>query len=275
MRPAPAVIYVPASRPSMLAKLPDLDADAVILDLEDGVAPGDKQGAREQLLRAAREDLLAAGAPCWLRVNPIGTPWHEADLDLARRLPLRGIVLPKAECVEEVRRSFRQLDLAGAENGLMIETARGVGRVRDLAQAEDSVALLIYGSADYRLDLGARPDAGREWERLALQEILLAARMADCLAIDGVHFEFRDLAGLECEAALTAGLGFDGKSCIHPGQIETIRRVFSPGAEQLAWARRVLEAWREQDGDSRGVIVAEGEMLEALHVRLARRILGS
>ena len=106
-----------------------------------------------------------------------------------------------------------------------------------------------------------------------MSEILLAARMHDCAAIDAVHFRFRDLEGLEQEARIARDLGFDGKSCIHPGQIEVVHRIFSSSPEELHWAGEVLRGWDEGDGERQGVVVIEGEMIEALHVDLARRIL--
>ena len=154
-----------------------------------------------------------------------------------------------------------------------IETALGVGRARELAAADRSVSALFYGSADLRRSLGARPGVDRSWERHAMSEILLAARMSDCASIDAVTFEFRNRAKLENDATIASELGFDGKSCIHPDQIETIHRVFSSTPEELDWAERVLETWRSQDGERAGVVVMGAEMIEALHLDIAKRIL--
>jgi citrate lyase subunit beta/citryl-CoA lyase len=161
----------------------------------------------------------------------------------------------------------------GTSTGVMIETALGLGRVRDLASAHPRVTFLLYGSADLRRSLGANPDPDRNWERHALHEIVLAARMHGCRAIDGVQFRFRDLDALARDATIARDLGFDGKSCIHPGQVETVHRVFSSTADEIAWARGVLETWEAEDGAARGVVVRDGEMIEALHLAIARRIL--
>ena len=155
----------------------------------------------------------------------------------------------------------------------MIETARGVGRARELAAADDSVSALFYGSADLQRSLGARPGTDRSWERHAMSEILLAARMAGCAAIDAVTFEFRDRAKLEGDALVARELGFDGKSCIHPDQLGTIHRVFASTPEEVDWAERVLETWQTQEGDRSGVVVMGQEMIEALHLDIAQRIL--
>ena len=242
LSPVRSLLYVPASRRRMLAKLPSVQVDGVVIDLEDGVAPGDKSTARANL--------------------------RAADLRPAR------VVLPKAEEIDRVVVLGEFVSTWDGRVGLMIETARGLGRVRELAGAHPAVDLLVYGSTDYRLAMGARPDPGREWERHALHEILLAARMHDCGAIDAVFFRFRDNAGLRREARVARDLGYDGKSCIHPAQVSTIHEVFASTTDEVAWAESVLVAWSDQDGNSRGVVVLDGEMIEALHVRVAERILG-
>ena len=253
----------------MLAKLAALTADAVVLDLEDGVAPADKASAREAVRAAGPRE----GWPPWMvRVNAPATPWHEADLALAETLGAPRVVLPKAEEPESLVAVARRCEAWGAGVGLMVETARGVGRLRELAGAHPAIDLLIYGSADLRLSMAARPGTDRAWEQHALGEILLAARMHGCVAIDSVYFRFRDDEGLRREAALARELGFDGKSCIHPDQIPTIHSVFSSTPEELAWASQVRRVWFEQEGDRTGVVVMDGEMIEALHLRLADRI---
>ena len=265
-----SVLYVPASRPEMLAKVAGLDADVVVIDLEDGVAPDSKDDAREQIRRTA--STFPAGR--WaIRVNAVGSPWHDDDLDLVAELAPPAAVLPKAEDVAAVAGLAGVFAGRGTSTGVMIETALGLGRVRDLAAAHPRVTFLLYGSADLRRSLGAAPDPGRSWERHALHEILLAARMHGCRAIDAVQFRFRDLDALARDAEVARDLGFDGKSCIHPGQVETIHRVFSSTDDEIEWARGVLETWQTEDGASRGVVVRDGEMIEALHVSIARRIL--
>ncbi|MCP3980548.1 MAG: CoA ester lyase [bacterium] len=267
-----SVLYVPAHRPRMLAKLGSIPADLFVVDLEDGVAPAEKDTARDHLREAARQDLLPESR--WaLRVNAAGSAWFETDLRLAAELTPTAVVLPKAEDPDLVGRLARERAADNAATLLMIETAAGVGRVRELAAAAPSIGGLLYGSADLRLSLGARPDEARGWERHAMSEILLAARMSDCAAIDAVTFRFRDDALLEREARIAREIGFDGKSCIHPAQLETIHRVFSSTPEEIGWAEGVLRAWRDGDGDRAGVVVMDGEMIEALHLDVARRIL--
>jgi citrate lyase subunit beta/citryl-CoA lyase len=256
----------------MLEKIARLGADVFVVDLEDGVAPDEKSRARDHVREVAASGVLSDRR--WaLRVNAVGTRDHEHDLDLVAAIAPPIAVLPKVEDVDAVAGIAGAWAGHGTSTALMIETPRGVGRVRELSRAHPRVVALLYGSADLRLGIGAPPAEDRGWERHAMSEIVLAARMHGCLAIDAVHFRFRDLAALEHDASIARAIGFDGKSCIHPGQIETIHRVFQPSDGEVAWAEQVLRAWHELDGQRRAVVVVGDEMIEALHVVVARRIL--
>ena len=257
----------------MLAKLRRLPADGLLIDLEDGVAPDEKGAARDNLREALRGDALEGGPPWMLRVNAAPTPWHDDDLELAAELRPCVTVLPKAEEPEPLLRLCTLCAAWGGEVGLMIETARGVARSDDLAGSHPAVALLIFGSADYRRSIGARPGPGRAWESLALQRLLLAARVHGCQAIDSVYFHFRDERGLREHAEAARELGFDGKSCIHPDQVGPIHEIFTSSDDEVDWALAVRRAWIDQRGSARGVVVLDGEMIEALHVEVAERIL--
>jgi citrate lyase beta subunit len=268
-----SLLYVPAAKPSMLQKIPSLAADAFVVDLEDGVSAQQKESARELLREAAAARFIPDGVPWMLRVNGVGSAGHEDDLSLAEALRPPVVLVPKAEDPEEVGDLADWFSGHGSGTALMIETARGVAAARELAACHESIAALVVGSADLRMSLRARPDDDRMWERHALGEILLAARAAGLLAIDSVYFRFRDDEGLRRHASIARGLGYDGKSCIHPAQIPVLHEVFAPSQEEVGWARRVVEAWRTLDGERRGVLVVDGEMIEALHVTVAGRIL--
>jgi len=247
-----------------------LAADAFVIDLEDGVSASEKPAARQRLL-----DGWPFGLPpekAWLRVNG-DDDGLAADLELIARLRPSWVVLPKVEQVERVAHVCRHVADWETRVGLMIETATGVTRVRELAAVAPQVSALIVGSADLARSMGARPDEERQWEHVLLSEIVLAARTHDLLAIDSVYFHFRDETGLERHATLARRLGYDAKSCIHPDQLATIHRVFSPTPDERRWAERVAEEWVRQDGDRAGVVVVDGEMIEALHLELAREIL--
>lgn len=274
MTPPRSLLYVPAFRAERIATASFLDADAYIVDLEDGIAPREKERAREGV-RAAAEGGAFRGVATWLlRINPSGTPWHEDDLSLAEALRPPLVLLPKAEDPEEVEGLAGWFAGHGSGTALLVETAAGVAEVRRLAAAHPRVEMLVLGSADLRRSLGAQPDGDRAWERHAMAEVLLAARANDLLAIDSVYFHYRDEEGLRRHAGIARRMGYDGKSCIHPRQVPTIREVFRPTDEERAWARRVVEGWERDRGAERGVVVVEGEMIESLHVGLAERILG-
>ncbi|HEX4825659.1 MAG TPA: CoA ester lyase [Candidatus Polarisedimenticolaceae bacterium] len=268
-----SVLYVPASNERRLEKAVSAGADLIIVDLEDGVAPAEKDAAREHVRQAVDRGLLG-GRPWMLRVNagPIGPP--PADLTLVGYAHPPAVVLPKAEDPQRAGMLAARFAEHGTATALMIESARGVASAKDLAGAHPSVRMLILGSADLRLSLGARPDERRSWERHALGEIVIAARMHGAAAIDSVYFHYRDDEGLKRHAVIARDLGFDGKSCIHPSQIEPIHEVYARAPEEIAWAERVLAAWRDGEGDAHGIVTVDGEMIEALHVTVARRILG-
>jgi citrate lyase subunit beta/citryl-CoA lyase len=247
--------------------------DALILDLEDGVPPAVKDEARENLVEAAGSGKFPPSRSWMVRVNHPDSGWFEQDLEQIERLAPAGVVLPKAEDPEQVAELAERFSRHGSETCLMIETVHGVGSVRDLAGADPNVAMLLFGSADFRLSMGARPDPERRWERHALHEILLAARLHGCIAIDSVYFHFRDDIGLAEHARVARDLGFDGKSCIHPGQVKVIHEAFSPTRQEVGWAEAVLSEWEAKDGAAHGTIVVNGEMIEALHLTVARRIL--
>ena len=269
--PPRSVLYVPASRPRMLARIPSIEADAFIVDLEDAVAPSEKEAARRAVLEQSRAGGFGGSGSWAIRVNAAGTPWHEEDLDLVERTRAPAVVLPKAEWPEEVRRLASRLADPETHVDLTIETARGVASARELAACHPRIRRLVLGSADLRRSLRARPDPDREWERHALGEVLLAARAAGVAAIDSVYFHFRDSEGLRRHAKIARSLGYDGKSAIHPDQLGPIHEVFASDAQEIAWAKEVVAAWeREARG---GVVVVDGEMIEALHVELAQCIL--
>jgi len=271
--PPRSVFYVPASRRKFLDKIPSLPADLILVDLEDGVAPDEKDGARENVRAAIASGVLGGGRPWMLRVNSGRSGLRPEDLTLVGFAKPTIVVIPKAEEPDHVRTLAARFADHGAATALMIETATGVACAMELLGAHPSVCMAIFGSADLRVSLRARPDAKRLWEHHALSHVLLAARRHGRAAIDSVYFRYQDDAGLRAHAVIARNLGYDGKSCIHPSQIPTIHKVYSSAPRERAWARRVLAAWAEGQGSARGVVAMDGELIEALHVTLAERIL--
>jgi citrate lyase subunit beta / citryl-CoA lyase len=274
VRPRRSVLYLPASNPRALEKARTLDADVLILDLEDAVAPSAKEEARAQALAA-----LAAGGfgdrEVVLRVNALATPWGAADLAAAARAGSDAVCLPKVERPEDVRAAESALVAAGAPPGLavwcMIETPRGVLAADAIAGASPRVACLVAGTSDLVKDLGARHVPGRAPVLASLSLLLLAARAHGKVALDGVYLDLADEAGFEDACRQGRDLGFEGKTLVHPRQIAAANRSFAPEPAEVEAARRVIAAHAEAEAAGKGVTVVDGRVVEALHVEAARR----
>jgi citrate lyase subunit beta/citryl-CoA lyase len=264
-----SILYLPGSSERMMEKAGSRGADVLVLDLEDGVHPDAKDAARD-LVRTAYRNIDFGGSEVFVRANGLDTPWGERDVDAIREIAPSGAILPKAEdaaTVESVASRLKEVPLF-----LMIETARGIVEVETLARVE-GVRGLLFGAADYR----ASVRAGRLSDELELlyarSGILLAARAAGIEAFDSPWFEYKDLEGLEASAGRARALGFDGKTAIHPGQVPTINRVFSPTPEEIERARGIVEVMEKALAEGRNVATLGPEMVEALHLEEARRIL--
>lgn len=249
--PAIAPLFVPADRPDRFAKAALSGTDAVILDLEDAVAPGAKDRARAAL-RCDFTDL-----PVVVRVNAIGTQWHPDDIAALRAQPFAAVLLPKAEsraAIEAMAASLPELAVVA-----LIETARGLAAAREIA-ASPAVRQLAFGSIDFCADLGM--DHRRDLLLPARSELVMASRLAGIAApLDGVTARLDDPELCHADAAEARALGMAGKLCIHPRQITPVRRAFQPSDDQIAWARRVLAA-STGAGDS-GAVAVDGQMVDA------------
>ena len=265
-QPYRSVLYVPADKPRAIDKAKGLPCDAVILDLEDAVLPDHKALARAGAAQALREG--GFGKPVLLRLNGLETSYFQADLEAALLSAPAGIVLPKAEDPASVR----ELHL-GIPLWLMIETPLGVLRAAKLA-AVPGVAGLMVGANDLLLSLRARATPGRLPLLYALSAVVLAARAAGVLALDAVYNDLQDGAGLEAECMQGQGLGFDGKTLIHPGQIVATNRVYGVSETEVQAARELMHAWQEAEEQGLGVVQHAGRMIEELHARQARDTLG-
>jgi citrate lyase subunit beta/citryl-CoA lyase len=264
----------------MLAKARHLPTDAVILDLEDGVPPGEKLAARavvRQALETGRYEPQVI-----LRLNALSTGLAQDDLRQAFGPGVSAICLPKAETpanVEQLAALLAELEQdRGLPSGslaivLMIETARGVLNAYDLARASDRVRALCLGGEDLARDLGAvRSKEGTELAH-GRAHLVLAARAAGVRAIDTIWTDLTDADGLLAEARSARGLGYSGKLVIHPAQVEPVQRAFGPSPEEIAHARRVLEAFAAAEARGEGVIALDGQMIDAPVVARAREVL--
>jgi citrate lyase subunit beta/citryl-CoA lyase len=260
-----SLLYVPGLDEAVLRKAPGRGADVVIVDLEDSVLPEAKDAARARVERVWPELAGSAGSELWLRVNGAGTPWHAADLEAAARIGPATVVVPKGEDPGQLP----GIDLPVA---VMVETARGVGAAAEIARAE-GLRALIFGAADFRRSVGATP-LPEEAELLVARSLLvLAARAAGIGVFDTPWFDLRDAAGLDASARRARALGFDGKCCIHPGQVAVVHGAFAPSAAEVARAEAVVAALAVAAAAGRGVAVVDGEMVEPLHGAEAERTL--
>ncbi|MFY3745039.1 HpcH/HpaI aldolase/citrate lyase family protein [Anaeromyxobacter sp. Red801] len=274
VRPRRSALYLPGSNARALEKARTLPADALILDLEDAVAPAAKDAARAQVVAALGQGGFGRRERV-VRVNGLGTPWGAADLAALARAGADAVCLPKVERAAEVHAAAQALAAGHAPAGLalwcMIETPRGVLAADEIAGASPRVACLVAGTSDLVKDLGARHTAGRAEVLTSLSLVLLAARAHGLAALDGVFLDLEDAAGLEAACRQGRDLGFDGKTLIHPKQLDAANRAFAPDEAELERARRVIAAHAQAEAAGQGVTVVDGRLVEALHVAAARR----
>ncbi|MDT9595299.1 CoA ester lyase [Nocardioides zeae] len=272
--PLRSVLYMPASNAKAVEKAKTLPVDGVIFDLEDAVAPDAKPAAREAAAAA-----VASGAygrrTLTIRVNGLGTAWHDDDVVAAAQAGPAGIVVPKVNNAGEVRRLVAAIEKAGAPDHTrlwaMVETPEAIFEVRDLAAADERLAVLVMGTNDLVKELYATHVPGRAPLQTALSLSVLAARAAGVAILDGVYNDVKDVDGFLAEAVQGAEMGFDGKTLVHPGQVAGANETFAPSAQAVEDARAVQAAW--EAGDGSGVVTLNGKMIEALHVESARRTL--
>jgi citrate lyase beta subunit len=261
-----SLLFAPASDEHKLRKALAGQADAVVADLEDGVAPDEKTAAR-QIAEALLAD-VEPGRKSALRVNPPGTEWFDDDLDLAGRLGLDFLMLPKA-----TPDAVAVLGPAGPPVLAIIETAAGLRLAYETAAAARVFALAL-GSHDLGAELRTTPRSDGLDVLYARSKVVADSAAAGRRApFDTVYLDVRDAAGLEQECLLARTLGFRGKLCIHPGQVETVTRAFAPSEEELEWARRVLDAHSAGLREGRGAVALDGKMVDTPIVRHAEQLL--
>lgn len=269
-----SVLFMPASNPRALAKARDLPCDAVILDLEDAVAPEAKAAARGAAL-AATADGFGARA-CAVRINALDTPWGKADAAaLAGAAGVAAVVVPKVSSAADLLAVRELLGADGPPLWAMIETCEAILRLAEIvgAGADAGLDLLIAGTNDLAKEMRCRPGVAREPLIPALTQMVIAARSAGLTALDGVCNAIHDDARLVAECAQGAMLGFDGKTLIHPNQIAATHAAFGPSEAELAWARAVVAAFAAPEAAGKGAIRLDGAMVERLHLAEAERLL--
>lgn len=265
-------IFSPGTDPSMFGKALASGADIVCVELEDGVAPQHKDAARENMLGIFAEPQADDGVERIVRINMLGSPEGEADLNavLDSASPPPALMLPKVNAPEEVRRVAEALEGAGHSTRLqvIIETNPGLEAAYEIAQASNRLDALLFGGVDLAADLRC----AYGWEPLlyARSRVVHAAAGAGIDVIDVPWLDLGDEDGLRQEAEASARLGFTGKGSIHPKQIATINAIFSPSAEEVAYAQKVVAAFAEADS---GLVVVDGKLIELPVLRSMERIL--
>ncbi len=271
-----SLLFAPASRPDMCAKLPRSGPDGVVLDLEDAVAPTAKAEARGQARAAAAElRQLHPDLAIFVRVNPPGTKWFAADVVESLATELTGVVVPKLETAAEVDRIRGLLAQAGQEHLRLlagIETAAGVAQVADVLD-HPGVQIAYFGAEDYITDMGGvRTDDGLE-VLFARSQVALAARLAGVPVLDQVVTAFGDDERFLADAALGRSIGYSGKLCIHPAQVPLANQCFSPSPEERERARALLAVWDEAQARGEASVAFEGQMVDEPLARRARALL--
>ncbi len=278
-----SLCFVPGGEPRKLEKARGAGADTLLLDLEDSVAPAEKGRARQLVA-----DFLAegdfGGAEPGVRVNPLATPYFEEDLAAAVASGASAIMLPKSQSTQELREVAERIGALEARSGeerdgavrllALVETAAGIAHVTSLAGASAQIDALCFGHADFSRDMGlAEPDASEGVIFHARCALAIAARAGGVAPIDTVCLDVRDEQAFRRDAELGLRLGFEGKLCIHPLQVGIANEVHTPTKEQIAYARRVLDASEEAACEGRGVFTVDGKMVDAPLVAAQRRVL--
>jgi citrate lyase subunit beta/citryl-CoA lyase len=272
--PLRSVLYMPSSNERALEKAKSIPCDGLILDLEDAVAPDAKPAARDAACAAAASGEYGRRT-LTIRVNGLGTEWHDDDLAAAAQAGPAGVVVPKVGSADEVRGLVAALERAGAPEHTrlwaMVETPEAIFNVREIAAASDRLAVLVMGTNDLVKELYAEHVPGRAPLLTALSLSVLAARAAGVQVLDGVYNDVKDTDGFLAECRQGREMGFDGKTLIHPGQVAGANAAFAPSEQAVEDARGLIAAW--EDGKGAGVVTYNGRMVENLHVESARRTL--
>lgn len=274
IRPRRSILYMPGSNPRALEKARSLPADGLIFDLEDAVAPDAKEVAREQIY-AALEQGGYGHRETIVRVNGLSTPWGHGDLVTAATSGADAVLLPKVESADGVRSALAVLDQAGGPADMpvwaMMETALGMLHAEEIASASPRLTGFVMGTSDLAKELHATHTPLRLPMITALGLCMLAGRAYGLTLLDGVHLDLDDDEGYAASCCQGLELGFDGKTLIHPKQIETANRTFAPDERALADAEKIIAAHKAAADEGKGVVVVDGRLVENLHVEDAKR----
>jgi len=276
VRPRRSVLYMPGANTRALEKARTLPADALIFDLEDAVAPDAKEAARANVVAAAQSKAYGKREIA-IRCNGLGTPWGKGDIAAIAKSGADAVVVPKVESAAEVASVVGLLDAAGAPASMavwaMMETPKGILRAEEVAGSHPRLTLFIMGTNDLVKDMRARHTPMRLPMVTALGLGMLAARAHGLTILDGVYNDIKDEEGFRAVCQQGLEMGFDGKTLIHPSQVEPCNEVFAPSASELEMAARIVTAFKAAQAEGKGVVTVDGRMIENLHVEQAERAL--
>jgi citrate lyase subunit beta / citryl-CoA lyase len=274
VRPRRSVLYMPGSNQRALEKARSLAADALVLDLEDSVGPEKKAQARELVVNAVkaggygRREII-------IRANTLDSEWAEQDI---RAIALSGadaICLPKVENEAEVEKVINILNDAGAPESMqlwvMIETPLGVQNINRIVAVDARLTVIVMGTTDLAKELRVPHTPDRIGLQYSLGRCVMAAGANNKEILDGVYIDLQDQPGFIAACQQGCDLGFDGKTLIHPSQLEAANTIFGPSDQQLLRARKIIDAWKDVAAQGDGVVVVDGKLVEAMHVDEAKR----
>ncbi len=276
VRPRRSVLYMPGANTRALEKARTLPADALIFDLEDAVAPDAKEAARANVVAAAQSKGYGK-REIVIRCNGLSTPWGKADIAAIAKSGADAVLVPKVESAAEVASVVAQLDAAGAPKSMavwaMMETPKGILRADEVAGSHPRLTLFVMGTNDLVKDMRARHTPMRLPMVTALGLGMLAARAHGLTILDGVYNDIQDAEGFRAVCQQGLEMGFDGKTLIHPSQVEPCNKVFAPSAAELEMAGKIVTAFKAAQAEGKGVVTVDGRMIENLHVEQAERAL--
>jgi len=276
LRPRRSVLYMPGANERALEKAKGLAADALILDLEDAVAPDAKAEARDRVCAAVGSGQYGA-RELTIRVNGLDTAWHADDITAAAAAGPAAVVVPKVGSVADVAAVEKGLEAAGAPDHTriwaMVETPAAMLHAEAIASASERLTVLVMGTNDLAKELHAEHVPGRQPLLTGLGLCLLAARATGKVILDGVYNDIKDPDGFEAECVQGRQMGFDGKTLIHPSQLEPANRVWAPSPDAVDDARALIATFEEGVAAGKGVVTHNGRMIENMHVDNARRLI--
>lgn len=270
-----SALFMPANNTRALEKIAQLDADVFVIDLEDSVAPSEKDQARSTLVEWLNSCKHAAEKQLWVRTNQINSEWIQNDISALANCAIDGLVIPKVDHADDITdlETLMSQEHCTVDVWPMLESATSILQCFNICQASQHIAGLIMGTNDLAKSLELPDDHDRLGLQHSLSQAVLVAKAHQLPILDGVCSEFSDLDLLECQSKQARRLGFNGKTLIHPNQIEAANRIFGPSEAEIERAKALVAFWSTLPENKQGAVRFNDSMIEELHVKQARRLL--